>query len=383
MTVGSQVTIFATDASLVGVADPIDDWQEIDCTPQLMIAASGKLVAPATDNNLQAIQPGNRLFVVYRGQTFMAGPIEKCGPYERTIGGGVGTITAYFTDDLAKIVAQLTYPDPGLAANAQVVAYYTSTDPAEEQLYTLVDLNVGAGALAARQIPGLEVDAAASIGGSFQLKTRFEPMGDCMRRIARGGGLAFRTHQESGPNRIVFTVYEPADLTTALVFSFDNGNLQAITIDPEAPTVTSAIVGGDGAGAARPVVVRTDTAAEALWWRMERFVNQPDTSNTTELNQAGDDELAQGAEQAGVSAVAVDIDGYRYGTDYQIGDLVGLVGKPGELLAVQVRGVRLSGTPTEGVVAAPLLGNPGEDNDKQWLRQIHDLQRRLGRTERG
>jgi hypothetical protein len=380
------ITLLVTDANLVPVGDPVSGWTEVIATPAFNTVGSGQVTMPATPPVLDQINAdGARMVVIRDGAYFLGGPIEKPGPFDWSLDQGSdaadpGVVTVSFADDLALLAARRTYPDPAHASTAQTADYYTaSAVNAETLLRALVNLNAGPGALAARRVPQLILGTAAGVGTNVNLTTRFEPLADVLRTVAlAGGNLGFRTVQVG--DNIVFTVYDPTDLAAQIRFSRGLGNLRAIHYDPETPTVTAAIVGGDGTGTGRTIRERVDLSTTV---RLEEFVNRADTTDTTEMDQAGDEALAQGGERAQLSVVAIDTAVQRYGRDYALGDIVTVEIYPGLAITDVVRAVALTATPEAGEVVNPLIGADSTTTVSRMFAQYRQLERRLGRLERG
>ncbi|WP_264296600.1 siphovirus ReqiPepy6 Gp37-like family protein [Streptomyces sp. C8S0] len=216
----------------------------MDVTRRFNEPASGSVTLPADDEVMEQLQPGARLVVIRDGAIWCAGPLEIPQDYTWTVGADPGEVVVYFSDDLVRPAGYLTWPDPAAAWSAQPDTHrqITSTN-AETIIRTLVDENCGPGALAARQIPNLALAAAAGVGTTTSVSTRFEGLLETCRRVAiDGGGLGFRTRQTA--TEVEFEVYQPADLTATARFSRGLGNLRALTYKQSAPTVTHALVTG-------------------------------------------------------------------------------------------------------------------------------------------
>lgn len=380
------IKILVTDGNLVPLGDPIEQWTSLSLKLQFNAVGSGTVVLPALPDVLSRVIANRaRLLVIRDGAYFMGGPIEAPGPFDRVTGSDAeqpGQLTIGFADDLAWIANETTYPDPTHASTAQTAAYYTATSTnAETLMRDLVNLNAGPGALAPRQVPALALGSVAGVGTPVNYSTRFEPLCDALRAVAlAGGGLGFRTIQSAG--QILFEVYQPADLSNRVRFSWGLGNLLEVHYTPQAPTATVAIVGGDGTGSSRTIRERVNSAAVTRWGRIEVFVNQGATSDTTQMDQAGDQALADGGEQAQLSVVAVDADGQRYGTDYQLGDIVAVEVYPGLQISEVVRAVTLTATPDSGEVVSPLIGSDSTITDLPTLKRLRQIEARLGQLER-
>jgi hypothetical protein len=170
-------------------------------------------------------------------------------------------------------------------------------------------------------------------------------------------------------------VYSPTDRTGEIWFSRSMGNLLSVQHEPEAPSATVAICGGKDAGVNRLVIERGDPGE---WWRLETFVDAAGADNLTELQAAGDEEIADSAEVQRLAVVACDIDGQRYGVDYNLGDLVAVEAYPGEPDVPDiVAAVEIDVSPDDGETIKPTIGvnsaqmlNPAAAQQRDILRQL-------------
>lgn len=378
-----DVTVLITDSGGTVVTNPVTTYTSTTLQLKFNEVGSGELLAPADDWLVEAVTtPGNQVAVIRQGGVFGGGPIEKPGAIEWGPEGGVGNVRVNFATHEAHLARRLTYPDPTLVSTdaAQPLAYVATATNAEVVLRNLVNLNAGPGALAARQVPDLILGSLASVGTNVDVSTRFETLTEVLRTVAvAGGGLGWRIVQVGGS--LEFQVYAPADRSGDVRFSRSLGNLRALSTDPEAPTATVAIVGGDGTGDARTIVERTNSTAVTLWGRTEIWVNQGGTGAVSgELDQAGDVALVEGDEVTGVQAAAVDTQWARYGVDYFLGDLVGVELVPGAAVSDLVTAVTLTATPDRGAEISPTIGT--ERTGSNQARQLRDLVKRVGRLER-
>jgi hypothetical protein len=381
-----MITLYFTDGSLAPIGQPIVGWTQVDVTLRFNEPSSVTVQLPALGEYIEVAQPGNRLVVVRNGSVLCSGPVEFPAEFKWDAAGGEnaepGKLTVSATDDSVWLGERLTYPDPTVASNAQGTAYYTlTTTNAETAMRNLVNLNAGPGALASRQVANLALGSVASVGSNINVRTRFEPVSDALRAAAvAGGGLGYRVVESSGS--LLFQVYAPVDRTGSVRFSRGLGNLRQISYQDQAPTATVAIVGGNGTGATRTIVERPSVGATPTpWGRMETFVNDS-SSTTADLNQSGDDQLAQSAEQAQLLVTAIDTATQRYGVHYGLGDKVTVEIFPGVELADVVRAVHLSASPDDGEVVSPQIGADSTSTDQLYVRQLRALDRRLGQLER-
>jgi hypothetical protein len=323
-----------------------------------------------------------------------AGPLEEPQDYAWDLdqNAGVGTVTARFTDDLARVAGYLTYPEPTKAFTAQDTVTdrmrtFTSQN-AETIIRTLINENCGPAALASRRIERLVLDAVAGVGGTRSLSTRFEPLLDACRTVAATDGLGFRTRQVG--DEIRFGVYQPADLTDTARFSVGLGNLRSLRFTMGAPLATSELVqgGGDPDETATPpnirVYVEVASGAASSWYRVEKFIDQTGTLDDTggELTQAGTLALRDDNPQASIATVTVDTDDLKAGRDFHLGDKVTVALPTGLEIADIVQTIRLEATPDEGELVTSVIGDSDKTTDSATVRTVRALARRLGRLER-
>lgn len=380
------VTVLICDANLTPITNPVTTYTSVSCELRFNEVGSGELVAPADGWLVEALTtPGINVVVLRGTEIWGGGPVEKPGALTWGPEGGVGTIRANFATHDLWLARRRVYPDPTLVATSgsQPAAYTVSAANSEVTMRDLVNRNVGAGALAARQVPNLALGALASVGSNVTYTADFDQsVSDALRDVAKaGGGLGFRVRQTGfgAAAQLLFDVYEPEDLSAAVRFSRSIGNLRSLVTDPEAPSATVAIV-ADGAGV---FVEREDSAATTLWGRIEVAANASgtETAGTTELDQAGDLALLDGAETVGVRAEGVDTDWLRYGQDYALGDYVGVEISPGYGVSALVSAAKLTATPETGATVTASLGQPDRvANRTVWA--IRELTRRVSRLER-
>lgn len=389
----AQITILITDRNLNVLGDPVSGWTSLEVTLKFNEPSAGQFTAPATAELValvagDAVDAARRVVVIRDGAVFVAGPIEQAGPQRWAADGqdsGPGTMTVSFADDLALVATRLTYPTPSAVASAQTAtARWTSTGNAEDIMRSLVNLNAGPGALAARRLPKLVLGADQGVGASITFGTRFEPLCDALRSAAiAGGGLGFRTQQVGSD--VEFQVYQPVDRTGSVRFSRGLGNLRSYEFEPAAPTATAVIVGGKDVGTSRVIVERVDAPGVDRWWRMETFLDQRQSDDTTgstsELQQAAYEALVRGAATSRLATVTVDTRDQRYGVHYGLGDRVAVELPTGVEVADVVREAHLRISPDGGEQVTVLVGSQDATSDPVWSRHIGAVDRRMRRLE--
>lgn len=385
-----DITILVQDANLNLVADPVDNWSNVDVTLKDNDVGSGQFTAPADWRLMEAVTtPGNRVSVIRRGEVFASGPIEKPGAYawSHETGDTVdpGQVTVTFADNNVYLAWRLSYPDPAVdAGGAQPDAYICTSMAAETIIGNLVNLNAGPGALAYRRIPRLVMGTVtgATPAIAVNISSRFEPLTDVLRSVALfGGQLSWRVYEAPG-KQLVFECYQPVDRSPAVRFSRQLGNLLALSTDPSAPTVTAAIVQGTGSGATK-VIGEYTPATASPWGRIEKWANDPaGGTDLTKLGQSGANALAEGAEKVNLTATAIDNEFVRYGRDYKLGDTVSVELIPGLLVSDRVTSVHLTAKPDDMDTVAPVIGSDTGHNDTKTINLVRELERRVGLLER-
>jgi hypothetical protein len=299
-----------------------------------------------------------------------SGPVEvpeNGFAVDRDGADGFGTVKAKLADDRVWAGYRLVYPNPAQAATAQSVVRYTITaQNPEAAMLALANLNLGPGALAARQLPGLTIAAnanllpGASVSASF---TRDTILSDALREVSRlagGTGLGWRIVQAGSGLR--FELFKPVDRSTSIVFSRLMGNVRELTYSQSAPTCTVAIVGDATAGVGRVIKERANAAAAAAGWvRREVFVDARGAANAGELDQAGDEALKEQGPVSRFACKVIETPQLRYGVDFDIGDQVSA--QPyaaGPYVTALVLGADITVTPEAGEDVVPIVGT---DND--------------------
>lgn len=388
------VTLLVTTHDLQPVGE-LRGWSDLDATVKRNTAGTGAVSVPGHPAVLDLLAAGRRLVVVRRtalglpARVFCAGPLEgepgelerAAAPGERT--AGPGRVTVRFTTDDCHVVERITWPDPTRAWSAQTTnATWSMTAAAGAVAHALVDANCGPGALAARRAAGLVMGAGASLGPSVTLTSRFQPLGDELRKLFTVGGLSWRVRQHDTLPQLLFDVIEPTDRTATVRFGFGLNNLRSARYESSSPSCTAALVAGQGVGTARTMRERVDTAAEARWHRrIERFIDQRQTPSTAELDQAGDKELTDGAERAALSTVTRDTARCRFGEHFGLNDRVSVEIAAGLVVPDVVDSAQLTAKAPDGERVTVGFASAPTDTDPDWLIEMRAVWRRLANLE--
>lgn len=353
-------------AEFVAARNDIGSW---------MVKLPGSLAGVSHDACWWLRQEGSGIVASFGGRTFSG----SCESRQRSVSAenpeGLWTFTG--VTDIAVLAREFAFPDPARAATAQTTrANDTRTDEAESLLHTYVGANIGPGSLRAR------VTLGADLGrGSVRTESpRFTSLLELCQKIA-GTELCFDIVQDGAA--LKFVTWVPADRSVEVSLDVDSGGLSRFEYQMDAPTVTRAIVLGAGEGTARKVrlvTLPTPLAAEAIYGARTVVIDQRQTDDDAELDQAGYDAINEG--MAVTSSAAIP-------TDDLLADVL-----PGDLVSVvdgdDVWKVPLETLPVvigDGVYVGGTVGDPiGEDDTAvvaAMLRRQQKLGSRLARLERG
>lgn len=279
-------------------------------------------------------QPGSGIYVLERSsgswETLFSGPVAQ-PTTKRTSSDITGEVTfAGYTDEI--VIADATaWGDPANTIDAQTTPADMRSGLAETVMRAYVDANIGPSAQASRRgtlASKIILEADQGRGVAVRKTPRFQNLLELLGEIGLYSGLGFRLVQEG--TDLVFKVYEPGDKRAFVQFSVDNGSLSEESVAITAPSVTRTIVAGQGHGIERTLLQRTTTeslAAETSWGRkIESWIDQRQTDDTSELEQAGDEPLVEsGYTGVSVKAVPTDDTSMIYGRDWALGDIVRVI----------------------------------------------------------
>lgn len=319
------------------------------------------------------LAPGWRV-LISDGLTSMSGRALTFD-WEQT--GGNLDLTIAGVDELDRLAGRLVYPDPARAAEAQGESHYKQSGPAESVICELVRRNAGTSAIAIRRSPRLVVATSRGRGSRVSVSERMSSLLEVARRIAHTDGLTFAALEDG--NRVLFEVRARRDLSRQVRFTDLNGGFAGGRIGLAAPTLTAAIVAGQGQGASR--AVREHLAPVDEWGtRIEQFLDRRDTPEDDVLEAAGRDALSEGAATGTASVEVQEAHGRVLGVDYLIGDIVTAQISEGVTISEPVRSATITWTP-HGRDVKLTLGDPAEEDEPGWVRRVRALAARLNRQE--
>jgi hypothetical protein len=409
----ADYTILITDANLQVLGDPIHEWKTLQVTIRWKEPGSGMITVPAHQYIRQQLIPGARIVILRRVlgtfHVLLSGPLEKFTRERADSGdnGGVGMLTISFVDDLSWLAARLAFPDPTKPIDQQTTDYWNFSGDPELAMLTLVNTQAGPGALVPRRVPKLVVAAYSGLTGTGTValgdtsdvapRERLEKLTDVLRNIALAGAnpvgssiyhpdsLGFRTRQTqiAGQDVILFEPIRSRDLSGEIHFSFGRGNLEYYSFEQEIPSLTHAMVGGQGDGADRFIREIATTEPDSLaWGRFEGYVPQPGSQTLAQATDAATSEMADKLETSRLATNASDTVDQRFGVHYNIGDVVSIELDENEYEIAPIQTINVQAWPTAGEVVGLTIGDQSARYDSAWAKRMRNLERRVGRQER-
>ena len=238
-----------------------------------------------------------------------------------------------------EIVTWLAWDANGLLDGRIVDAYAgspeaTKTDYADDISKAVVYEQLGAGAVAARQVPGLTVQpdmsAAPSITRGFSRRNVLTVLQSIAESSATEGTRLYYDIVEPTTGALEFRTYinqRGTDRTTVVTpFSLLRGTLSPpVSLDVDHTDERNyAYTGGQGEGEEREIVeVSNATAiAASAFARREVFVDGRDSDSTAALEARGNAQLWRMRTRRLFEAYLADVPRARYQVDWDFGDLV-------------------------------------------------------------
>lgn len=305
---------------------------------------------------------GSGIICYLDGSVLFSGPTDK-PELAQTVDDPGGTVTVTGATDELILSKTLAFPLPSQPdVTQQTDSHDDSAGPAETVMKHYVSANV-----TARTWPILTVATDQARGAATTYSARFDVLGDLLTSISNATGMGFYVKYDGAGPR--FEVYQTRDLTKSVRLSVNNNTLDGQRVSIAAPGVTRVIVAGQGEEENRTFIEVNSTdslQAEDDWgMRMERFLDQRQTNDLTELTKGGNDELAKdGFTMVDVQAVPSETSVFVFGEgkDWYLGDIVTVI-QDDEELPTQVTGVNLKVSSTDGFKLGAVLGDPyGFDN---------------------
>jgi microcystin-dependent protein len=384
----SDLTVEVRNANLARVGQIMPEYLVgLEVVSRFNAVGGWKLNLPADHPMADALRaPGAGIIVTGASGVLLSGPTVTAKSVKTAEDPeGVWEITG--VDDSTVLRERVAYPSPATSDLTAQGDYDVRTGKAETVMKAYVNANVGPSAPAARKITGLTVEADLARGATVTGRARFDQLGTLLDDLAVTSGLGFDLVQVG--SGLQFKVYQPADRSATIRMDIDNNRLTKSEYSYTAPQATRVIVAGQGSGSSRTLLERSSAgsvSAETSWGRrIEVFKDQRNTGATAELQQAGDEILAEkGATVEAVSVTPSDDDVMNYPADWALGDKVSVV--VGDLTIVQVVSEVAIVVTDEGVKVGATVGDPRtasqDDTESQLVEVATDHEDRISNLER-
>lgn len=330
--------------------------------------------------------PGSGLIVVGPdGENLFSGPTNQP---ELTISADApsGTVVYQGVTDNVILGDSLAFPSPTLPISGQTDANDTRTGPSETLMHAYVNANIGPLATAARRNTNLVMGADEARGTVVTKAPRFQVLGELLAELAIEADypLGFRVVQRGGD--LAFETYQIRDRSAEIRLDALNNTLSGQRVALSPPTITVAIVAGQGVGVDRQIReyhTAVADAAGAEWGRrIERFIDQRQTSDETELEAAGMEPLQkEGLTTLTVQATPAEDSSMNFLTDWYLGDRVTVVVE-GQELTADVTGFVFK-VDADGFRLGAVIGDPtGFSADAATNNRIASTEKRISSLER-
>lgn len=362
-------TVEVRDSSLARVGQLSElDLTDFVCVPRMNSLGSWSVTLPNTVLNAHGVRVPHALCAVLRTQgsgVIVTGPngVVLTGPMtlatqEVTAEDADGTWTIEGVSDVLVLARPTAFPQPSNSNPAtQTVSNDVRTGLGEALMRSYVSANIGPTASAARKLSDLTLSADGGRGVSLSKSPRFQNLLELTQEIAVGSGLLFDVVQVGNGRQ--FQVTAPQDVSRSVRWDIANNQLSRSKYGYSAPGCTRVFVAGQGEGTARTIVEVTTPASllsEAIWGRIERFVDQRNTDDVDELTQAGLEVLAaEGDTVTSLEVVPSSDMTDGFGTTWFLGSWVTIVVNDQEVRA-QIVEVPIS-ISTEGALIGAVVGD--------------------------
>jgi hypothetical protein len=353
-----DITVEVRDKNLVrrGVIRP--EELDLELTDNFNNLGSWKLTLASEHPLCDTLRtPGSGVIVTGPDDVLMSGPMVK-SEFSSTPTDPDGTVSFEGVSDTVCLADALAFPQPSNPDGAsQTEAHDVRSGKVETVMHAYVNANIGPSAPAARRKTGLIMGTDGARGPIINQSARFPVLGNLLTEIALLGKLGFRVVQR-GAN-LVFETYAITDRTAFVRLDVRNGTLSGQKVD-NAESI----------------------AAEADWGRrIEQFIDQRNTDDWTELQQAGDEAL----EDAGFTAINVQVvpmedSQARFGKEWGLGDSLVVIVDDQELKSV-VTGYVMKAN-RDGFQLGALLGDAtGFDANAALNKRVTNTETRLSNLE--
>lgn len=383
-----EVIVEVRDKTLKRIGQIIPEDMDLKAKIIHCDVGSWSLTLPREHNMVDELwKPGSGVIITVRDEVFCSGPTSKpsssASPEDPQ-----GLITfSGVTDDILAFDS-LTWPQPSNPdVSTQTKGHDIRSGLAETVMREYVTANIGPSAPAARRgtlAKKLVLSPNNLLGPTVSKSARFDVLGELLTEIAVYSNLGWRIVQR-GAN-LVFEVYEIRDVSAFVRFDILNGTITDETIELSPPTVTRAIVAGQGDLEDRTIIGRTTgdaAAAEVAWGRqIEQFIDQRQTNEISELEQAAEEALIEGGfTGSSLKTVPSDDTTMRFPDQWRMGDITSVVIRAQEY-PVLVTEVALVAGPEGAMIGAALGDVTGFNAETALGSRVNKVETRIAVLEK-
>lgn len=371
-------TLYVRNSDLVRSAQ-IDDFSSLSAVCRFNDVGTWELILDYRAASVpELLAEGSGIEIRRDDFVVMTGPTTRL---KRDRADDKNLLTISGVDDNVWFQRRVAHPQPASTAPP----YSTVDDDARSGvgstiIWQYVNVNLGPGAITPRQLPTLTMATDPLVGATVSGKARYDILLDLIQDLAiAAGDLGFRIVQVD--DGLEFQVYEPEDKSSSVVLSEGFGNISSFSYERTAPDYTYVYGGGDGEGKLRTIVEGSDPEGLATWGRIERLVDARQQDTGPSVSQQITTALAENSEKTSLDVTPVETTNLKYGTHYQLGDIVSVV-VDGVVVSDIVRQVEIKLTPDGPQELTPVLGTPGRSDLITLFRAVRDLAARTRNLER-
>lgn len=336
--------------------------------PDRVINSSGRVVKHDLCQKLRT--PGWGIVATGRGGShLMSGPLVEA-EYNASRSNPLGEWTLMGIDDMHVVEDAVAYGDPTTySLTTQDTANDVRTDSAESLAMGYINSNVGPAAVVQRINPDIVMAVNHDRGPTRKKSPRFQNLLELVNETLNNTGLWLYAQQVGVQIRV--GVYQGLDLTSKIQLDLANDQIDQASYSYKVASAMEVLVAGQEVGTDRNIRRRTGNAG---WGRrIEVFKDRRDTNDNTELDQAGDEELAEAAEDTQTFKIVPHIsEELDFGIHYKLGDIVKVI-IADEPVNVPVTAVNIK-IDHRGIDVSAMVGST---SGNEWEDFMDNKQRRL------
>lgn len=368
-------TLYLRDSSLQRVAE-IDDFADFEAVCRFNATGTWTLALDRRQRNASDLTEPGWGVVLYRdSMVVVSGPATQ---FKHSVGNRQQLVVSG-VDDNVWFSRRVVSPVPSASSPPYSTQEYdVRTNTASTALRQYADVNLGPSAVSARRLAALALGTDPLAGSTVIGRGRWQELLTLEQELATAGGVGFRIRQAG--TVLEFQAYATTDRTGTVKFGMNLGNLAGYDYELTAPTANYIYVLGGGEGTARVVRERADWSSIATWGRIEKTIDRRDTTDTTELDQTGDEALVEHGQRTNLSITPIDSPQLLFGNDYDLGDRVSVALDSGEIQDL-IQQVTIKLDP-DGQRETPGVGTDHADvlgifrTFRAMARRLNDLERR-------